>query len=163
MMRKFYLMALSLFVCASSFAQKATISKETLVEFEDTQARMLDVQSNAYFKPMVVELDMMPCGKVKKTYEFNSDKLQSFNADPAAIRSWATFLLSEEYDADVIVAATYDINYNSLNRAGSVTIVGFPAKFKNWHTMTDNDMNWILMEKNRSITEAEKIKPVVKK
>lgn len=50
-MKKFYFIALFSFIGILGMqAQKTT------VKFQDTQARLLDVKTNAYVKPLTVEL-----------------------------------------------------------------------------------------------------------
>ncbi|MCF0194801.1 MAG: hypothetical protein HUK00_06455 [Bacteroidaceae bacterium] len=138
-MKKVLFSVLFTLIATAAFAQSKTV-----VEFEDRQARLLDVESNVIFKPMVVEMQIMEkVGKIHEEFEFDHIKLESLNNTVENIRKWATAEAAMKHKADVIVGALFDVKYNSQAKTGKVIVEGYPAKFVNWHTVNNTDLDWI--------------------
>ena len=137
-MNKFFSLACALLASVAASAQTA----KTSVQFQESQARMRDVVANAVVKPLTCEVELIS-GKVRKTYPIDAAKVNSFKGSAAELRKWAAFELSKETDADVIVAPTCGVPFDSSVGKGTVEIVGFPAKFKNWRTIQNTDLEWI--------------------
>lgn len=142
------------FVSVGAFAQK------TSVKIDDTQARALDVTSNAYVKPLKVELQVVGA-RVRDTWTLTREKIESLGGRKDNIRSYAVFLSSRKHDVDVIVAPTFSISITE--EGGTVEVVGYPANFKNWATITAADYEWIRMEGVQDTSEREKINAVIRK
>ncbi len=154
-MKKTLLIGIAMAFSMVSFAQK------TEYHFQDTQARLLDVTSNAYVKPLTVELNVLT--KEHKTWVFplTNAEVDAMKGDLVNIRSYAVYAASKQENCDVIVAATF--NVKSVKGGFEVTVVGYPANFINWKTATKDDYEWIKMEKVQTTSEKDKIAPVVKK
>lgn len=70
-------------------------------------------------------------------------------------------MANENYDSDVIMAATYKVESN--DKGGySVWVVGYPAVFDKWYTATENDYEWIKIKKLAPTDEKAMVTPVVK-
>lgn len=69
---------------------------------------------------------------------------------------------SQKHNADVIVAATFNIKTNDEGTGYIVTVVGYPATFANWKTAEASDYEWIRMEKTLTTADREKISAIVK-
>lgn len=140
---------------------QASHAQRVVTKFRNTQARMLDVTSNAYVRPVVVELEVEPV-KVDTTYFLTKEEAEiEMSGDIPNIRSWGVYRASADYDCDVIVAATFILE--STEKGGySLTITGFPGRYKNWATATSEDMEWIRVEKIASTAEKDKIAPIIK-
>jgi len=149
---------LTLFVlalCTLSYAQK------TEFRFQDTQARLLDVTSNAYVKPLTVELQVLNTKRVSEIIKLTKQEVeQDMKGDLNNIRSYAVYRASQLHDCDVIVAATFNIR--TADGGYEVNIIGYPANFVNWKTATQADYEWIKMEKTVTTSEREKISAAVR-
>lgn len=84
----------------------------------------------------VADVEVSP-QKVIKTYSwsFNPFKKTSINT----IKSNVTAELLNNANADVLVEPQYIIEERGLFRGGSVTVIGFPATYKNFHKMTPEE------------------------
>lgn len=84
-MKKFYFIALFSFIGILGMqAQKTT------VKFQDTQARLLDVKTNAYVKPLTVELKVDTSkGRISDEWSLSKEQVEvEMGGDLANIRSW---------------------------------------------------------------------------
>ena len=84
------------------------------------------------------------------------------NGELNNIRSFAIYSISKKEDCDVIVAATINVKSKDDGTGFLINIVGYPANFINWKTATQEDYEWIRMEKTQTTSELDKIKAVVK-
>ena len=48
------------------------------------------------------------------------------------------------------------------NTGDTVTVVGYPGVFTNWHTATTEDYEWIRIQKLSGADDRTKIAPVIK-
>ncbi len=159
-MKRFYFIALFAFIgIMGAQAQKTT------VKYQDTQARLLDVTSNAYVKPLTVELKVDTSkGRIVDVWPLTKEQVEvEMGGDIANIRSWGVYQSSKKHNVDVIVAATFNFKTDDT-RDGfyQLTVVGYPASFVNWATATEADYEWIRMEKVVTTSEREKISAIVK-
>ena len=112
--------------------------KKTEFRFQDTQARLLDVTSNAYVKPLTVELKVLTNKRVSEIIKLTRQEVeQDMKGDLNNIRSFAVYRASQLHDCDVIVAATF--NVRTAGEGYEVNIIGYPANFVNWQTATQAD------------------------
>ncbi|MCR5780417.1 MAG: hypothetical protein K6G70_07750 [Bacteroidaceae bacterium] len=136
------------------------------VKIQETQARALDVQSNAYVQPLVVELKIDEAkGRISETVTVLFDKLpkEIKLEEMNNIRSLAIYEVTKKYKCDVIVAPIINVVTNEKGDGLDVTVTGFAANYQNWRTANSNDLEWIKLEKIRTVSESEKIEPVVRK
>jgi len=160
-MNRLLLLSLFLFVaCFDSFAQKTT-----QVQYQETQARLLDLSSNAYVKPLTVELKVKNSQRIREVVKIPRNfALVAMKAAPSNWRSYAVYEVSKRLQCDVIVAATFNIKYDEAagDQDVQIEVVGYPADFTNWQTATAQDLEWIRMEKTITTAEREKIAAAVK-
>ncbi|MBR1687420.1 MAG: hypothetical protein IJ710_02685 [Prevotella sp.] len=141
----------------------ATMAQKTTVKFQDTQARLLDVNSNAYVKPLTVELQVLTNKRISDVIPLTKDQVEiEMKGDLTNIRSFAVYRASQLHDCDVIVAATFNVRTNAAGDGYEVNIIGYPANFVNWKTATQADYEWIKMEKTITTAERTKIAAAVK-
>ncbi len=141
--------ALSVMGVLSSFAQKTTVT------FEDTQARLLDVNSNSYVKPLTCELNIKG-EKISHKVHISDLRVKAMGGDPVNMRSYAVFDATKKYDCDIIVGGTFNI-VNSENGDGyDVELIGYPADFINWKTATESDYKWIVLDREGKSNAEEK-------
>lgn len=141
-----------------AFAQKTTY------KMQEVQGRLLDVQSNAYVKPMTVELDVDKTkGRIRDKWALTKEQAEiEMQGKIDNIRSYGVYMSSKKHDADVIVAATFNLRSTDDGQGYELEVVGFPARFVNWKTATAADYEWIKMEKTVTTNEREKISAIIK-
>lgn len=147
------------------FAISMIAQKTTQVQYQETQARLLDVSSNAYVKPLTVELKVKGNQRIREVVKIPRNfALVAMKADPSNWRSYAVYEVSKRMSCDVIVAATFNIKYDEVagDQDVQIEVVGYPADFTNWQTATTQDLEWIRMEKTITTAEREKIAAAVK-
>lgn len=147
------------------FANPSFAQRTTQVQYQETQARLLDVSSNAYVKPLTVELKVKDNQRIREIVKIpRSFAMVAMKADPSNWRSYAVYEVSRRKSCDVIVAATFNIKYDEVagDQDVQVEVVGYPADFVNWQTATTQDLEWIKMEKTITTAEREKIAAAVK-
>lgn len=148
------MIALMLTTALTGFAQ------QTKVNF--SQARLLDVNSEAYIKPAVADLVVdKKWGKNEKDPKYHSEEgrvhfvylmskdeaEKDLGGDMSNIRSFIVFKACEKYSCDVILGGTFNIRSAEKGRDGTndgyvVTMYGFPANFTNWRICTTQDFEW---------------------
>lgn len=84
----------------------------------------------------VADLDVAP-GKVTSTYSWHWMPFRSPSIE--LIKTNTTALMLKERNADVLLEPQYIVEKRGFLRGGSVTVTGFPAKFKNFHVMTPEE------------------------
>lgn len=101
-------------------------AQKTNVRMQETQARLLDVTSNAYVKPLTVELQIDKSkGRIKDEWTLTREQAeQEMNGDLVNIRSYAIYMSSQKHNADVIVAATFNVKTNDDGNGYKVTVIG---------------------------------------
>lgn len=158
-MKKLLLVLTILATCAIfSSAQKTTVKK-----IQDTQARMLDIKATGYVKPLAVELKVAATGRINQSWPLTKEQAENeMKGDLVNIRSWALFMTCEKYGADVIVAPTFNFKSTDDGEGYIITVVGFPANFVNWRTITEADYEWIQMERTQTTGDRENIKALIK-
>jgi len=158
MKKLFVALLLAMLGVAGAQAQKPT------VKIQDTQARLLDVKSNAYVRPLVVELKVDTSkGRVVDEWPLTKEQVEvEMNGDLTNIRSWGVYKSSQKHNADVIVAATFNFQTDEKPGFYKLTVIGYPASFVNWETAKEGDYEWIRMEKTVTTSDREKISAIVK-
>ena len=155
----------TILLCVFSLVTTAgTMAQKTTVKIQETQARLLDMQSNGYVKPLTVELKIDDSkGRVCDIWPLSKEQVDvEMRGDIANIRSYAIYMSSKKHSADVIVAATFNFKTTDNGDGYEIEVVGFPASFVNWKTATQADYEWIQMEKTQTTADREKIKAIIK-
>lgn len=147
---------------ALAFAQKKTT--ET---YEHHQARILDAVSNAYVKPLVVDLEIDKSignnGKIEHTWTLDRLFAESaLGGDLENIHTWGTFKTTQAYKCDVLVAATFNLVLDDKAGVYLLTVTGFAGKYANWKPAETSDEWWIRIVNLKMTSEAEKVAPTKK-
>jgi hypothetical protein len=83
-------------------------------------------------------------GRIKDEWTLTREQAeQEMNGDLVNIRSYAIYMSSQKHNADVIVAATFNVKTNDDGNGYKVTVIGYPATFINWKTAEASDYEWI--------------------
>lgn len=151
-MKKLLLLVTCCVIAVSSFAQKTqTVSRTTAhtdATYQFTQARKPQVWVEPMVKPLVVEVEV-----IKEAPTFWKKALGRYKVETELegklenVHNYGIFLYTKDTNADMILAATYNL-YTNPDRTGDsdwyiIEIKGFPAKFKNWRSATDADYEWM--------------------
>ena len=126
-------------------------AQKTVFKFRDAQARAGDAVTEVCVKPTVVEV------KISKEEVEIAMKGELDN-----IRAWGTYLSTIKYNCDVIMGATFKVEDNEKTGGYTVTVVGYPGIFVNWHPATQDDYEWIRLQKLSPTDGRSQIAPVVK-
>ena len=131
-MKKFLLIVMILAVFpVFGYAQKTT------VKIQDTQARIVGINPTAYVNPLTVELQVHPQGRISDTWPLTIQQVEKdMGGQLDNIRSWALFMSCQKANADVIIAPMFNFKSTDEGDGYTITVVGFPANFVNWHTAT---------------------------
>ena len=71
-MRKLFFVLALIATCAfNGFAQKTVVKK-----FQDTQARMLDINATGYVKPLAVELKVLEVGRINQSWPLTKEQAE---------------------------------------------------------------------------------------
>lgn len=132
-MRRIVLIMMVLMSAIGMYAQK--------VNFQQSQTRIIEPLQDVYVRPLVVDLDI-----IKEERQVYGPFMDYIDKDISQI----TFDMLEEAkknaaynasiidDADVIVAATFDIRTPEKGKGIMITVRGYPAKYTNWRKVNDN-------------------------
>lgn len=144
MKKRFILASLLAAICTcAGMAQK--------VEYRESQARLAEPSMGVYIKPLIADLDIdETVGKIRDKWEFTNKDVDALSNSVANLRARALFRSAEKHDADVIVAASFDIESMEDGKGYYVTVIGYPAKYVKWRTATPEDQEWIRQEKMTS-------------
>lgn len=142
-MKKFLLSVACCMIGISASAQKT----ETTYQF--TQARMPQVWVEPLVKPLVVEVEVIKDAPKRWKRNLPRYKVETeLKGDMENIYNYGIFLYTEETNADMIVAATYNF-YTNPDRKNNedewytLEIKGVPAVFKEWRPATPEDYEWM--------------------
>lgn len=154
-MKKAFLLLLCCLMGMSSFAQKTqTVSRTTAhtdATYQFTQARKPQVWVEPMVKPLVVEVEVIKEAPTFWKKALGRHKVETeLEGKLENVHNYGIFLYTKDTNADMILAATYNL-YTNPDRTGDsdwyiIEIKGFPAKFKNWRTADQSDYEWMRMQ-----------------
>lgn len=158
------LMFLSLLCITSVFAQRKEerqkvvqhVYEKTYNQFQSNQARITDAQVNVYMKPLVAEVEIIKHPNLGEGMRSEIVKIPTQMAinnlgnDPQKWRSYALFQVTKLWSCDVVVAPIFNIEYDELrgDTDVSVEVKGLAGKYKNWHSATPADYDWMRIDKS---------------
>ena len=97
-----------------------------------------------------VDLNVNP-EKATRTTSWSYNPFRSVSI--AQVKENTEAELLQEVDADVLVEPQYIVKKRGFLRGGSVTVIGFPAKYSNFHKLTTEESEIL---KNVTVTKKEK-------
>lgn len=111
------------------------------VSFRQSQTRIIEPLQDVYVRPLVVDLEIIKterqeygpfadCVGVPVT-ELTFDALENAKKN-------AAYRAAIIDDADVIVAATFDVTNGEKGKGILITVRGYPAKYTNWRKVSGN-------------------------
>ncbi|MBQ9640205.1 MAG: hypothetical protein IJV06_01365 [Bacteroidaceae bacterium] len=160
MKKTLFLTIVGLICSIGTWAQKT----QTQVQYQSTQALILDVSPKSYVKPLTVELKVKS-GRIRDIVKIPKNiAFVGMNGNTENWRSYAVYEVSKRKDCDVIVAPTFNIKYDEVagDQEVQVEVVGYPADFTNWQTATKTDLEWVNSDKTLTTADRDKIGAAVK-
>ena len=120
-------------------------AQKTVFKFRDAQARAGDAVTEVCVKPTVVEVKILEDkGRIKDEWTLSKEEVEiAMKGELDNIRAWGTYLSTIKYNCDVIMGATFKVEDNEKTGGYTVTVVGYPGIFVNWHPATQDDYEWI--------------------
>lgn len=139
-------------------------AQKTVFKFRDAQARAGDAVTEVCVKPTVVEVKILEDkGRIKDEWTLSKEEVEiAMKGELDNIRAWGTYLSTIKYNCDVIMGATFKVEDNEKTGGYTVTVVGYPSIFVNWHPATQDDYEWIRLQKLSPTDGRSQIAPVVK-
>lgn len=153
-------------------AQKQVETKTrvtTQASFENAQARVPDVVVTPKVKPLVCEVEIIKGVEPKDSFLLDGNTIASLDNKVENIYSYGTFLwtkkVKEKYNEEchMIVAPTYHLKQIDDKNNYILEINGFPARFTNWHTATEEDYEWLRISGGYNSYSNGVMNPLIKK
>lgn len=158
-MKKLILLTLSFIVAATLFTSCAITSSSITYKRSTKEARAYEPSIKApYARPLAVDIEVISEKRIIDTWTFDitpskTQKIIRKTGDiPQELKVKALAKSSFKHGADMIIAATFDYEQTTAVTTGVVksdvvivTVMGYPAKFKNWKPVSGNagDYEWI--------------------
>ena len=162
-MKKVFFLSLCTVFALGASAQKQTRTETrttTTTTYENAQARIPEVYVQPQVKPLVCEVEVIKGANTTFSTVMTNQRVKSLDGNPENMRMYAVYLFTEQEKCDMIVAATYHIQSQD-DGSYVVEVKGFPARFKNWHTATKEDYEWMRITGEPTMTGLT-YKPTVK-
>lgn len=144
-MKKFSLLILFFTIISTTVALAQKIES---INFRQSQSRIAEPNMEVFVRPLVVDLEVIGEDRIEEVCSFPNVRLTELSLDMLQnLKASALFNCSQKYNADVIIAAMFDIQSFEDNKGYgiNVTVVGYPAKYKNWKPAIENsEYQWIL-------------------
>lgn len=143
-MKKFIFPVLAIALFGSCTTQMTSLSK---TEYHKQQARIIEPKFQAFMTPLVGDVEVMkekgritseeyirPINFAAANYEYQIEEAKKY----------VLFAETKKHDADILIAATYDINTDDVRKGTiSIRVSGYPAKYVNWRPAATDDYKWI--------------------
>lgn len=122
-----------------------TTVQSTLYRYDENTARYITpAMQPTYITPTIADLDISSTKVVEsETYEntLTNNDITNIEHSPT-IEYWKNLTVSkvvQKYNADVIVAPIFDVKTSDDFLTVTVTVTGYPATFKNFRKVTNDD------------------------
>lgn len=161
-MKKIILLSALLLACVfESHAQK------TVFKFRDAQARAGNAETEVIVKPTVVNVEIQKENgnykKIMDIWALSKEEVEiGMEGQLDNIRAWGTYLSVQKHQCDVIMGATFKVEDDEATKGYTVTVVGYPGVFTDWHPATKEDFDWIKIHKATGDYEDRKKDPIIK-
>lgn len=137
------IVALTLSVSAQNQKTQTKYTTTYTQTYENAQARMPQVLVQPLVKPLVCEVEVVPSKPTSYTLNLTKNKVEKdLEGSLENVHNYGIFKYTTDTQTDMIVAATFHL-YSKEDGDYVLEIKGFPAKFKNWHTATNADYEWM--------------------
>lgn len=110
--------------------------------YEERGSRNVEPQHQVVTVPIVADVEILSTEKISYSETFNKVDLRYAENYKYVAMAHAI----KQYNADFLIGAMFDLNYNSKGRTLEVIVTGFPAKYKEFRKATPADQ-WFLNNK----------------
>lgn len=116
--------------------------------YQESQSRAIEPKQDVYIKPLVAEIEVLE-GQKRQDYGPYTYPIKSVETltlqDLVDMKAWAVYRAAREADADIIVAATFNLYTDEKGKNMIIELSGFPGKYINFRTASkeDGDYEWI--------------------
>jgi len=132
--------------------------------YEESQARLIEPKQDVFIVPLVAEIQLT--GKQTRQdfgpYEFDINSLSTTTiTDINQYKANALYKAAREADADLIVAATFNVKSDSKGKKMIINVSGYPGKYVNFRSLKldkPEDYKWIESAYPANYLEVEKQK-----
>lgn len=124
-------------------ATQTAMAQSSKGEYRQSQSRMLEPMQQVFVRPLVVDLKVTESTRQTSTWPFPEYDVTKMTLDDINnLKVNALYLTAQKFDADVIVAPTFDVR--TVKKGIEITVNGYPAKYENWKVATKaEDYQWI--------------------
>lgn len=118
-------------VFALSGCSSTELTKQTC------SAKTADPMATTLYSAITADVEVIG-GRITYTEEFKTGDYVGMTVEK--FRVLATHNVAEKNNADLIVSPNYETIENASRSTVTVTVTGYPAKYKNFRTATDDDV-----------------------
>lgn len=162
-----------MFFAASGLFLSSCDSIKTSIKKEVRSARVLNITTDAHVKPLVVDFEIIPSKEVaQKIVALNAaDKTREYQcynetgrveakfhitkkymedilkSNRTNIEIWGASKVTRDFHADVLVGALFEYRTYDNSDDFELVVIGYPARFKNWRSLTTEDYKWLQPDK----------------
>lgn len=133
-MKKVLLIMLTGIIAASCSAPQRIIYREA-------SGRNIEPAQGAVITPMVADLEIITTESISNAITFDVKVTTAILGEIENYKRLALLNTARKYNADTMVAALTNVDTNK-NGYLEITVTGYPAKYVNFHPMTESDL-WI--------------------
>lgn len=132
--------------------------------YEESQARLIEPKQDVFIVPLVADVQLVDKGVRQDfgPYEFEINSLSSTTfEDISQFKANALYRAAREADADVIVAATFNVKSDAKGKKMIINVSGYPGKYINFRPLKfdkKEDYQWIESVYPANYLEKEKLK-----
>ncbi len=145
-MKKLFLVAAAALMLMGCSAPK--------IMYQESSGRNIEPTQNAVIVPMVADLEMVTTEQIEYVETFEVEVTQEVVGSIDAYKRVALVNATKKYKADTMVAALINVSTRSDGEALIITVTGFPAKYKNWRGMKQEDA-WLLDSHNNQLQSTQ--------
>ena len=135
--KRYFLKGIFMFLIAICFVSCAVTKTET--------AKVRDVAGIVLHVPTVADLDV-PANRVTETLNIRlATNMKGLPILTEQVKNYTTAQLLKKHDADVLIEPRYSVEaaLGYSKSTFTVTVSGYPAKYKNFRPMIESDTIWL--------------------
>ena len=117
--------------------------------YEESQARLIEPKQDVFIVPLVADIQVMD-KQVRQDYgpyEFDINSLSTTSVDDVnQYKANALYRAAREADADLIVAATFNVKSDAKGKKMIINVSGYPGKYVNFRSLKldkSEDYEWV--------------------
>lgn len=146
MKKKIFVVAIALLLGANLYAQRKSTAQEEKRLFEEAISRTVEPEIRMFIQPTIADVEII--ATERQQYGPYMFPIQSASAltegELNNAKAAALYRATELENADVIVGTLFDSYISEKNsKVLVIKLSGFPGKYKNFRSITNDDVNMI--------------------